>query len=124
MDFPGAAAAIAAAQDQLKAEAELSQTAKGQLQLGLAGAPISITPTQLIFALAMRVTPEHSLNDFAHACEELVAEGAITSYRLVVHANREYPDGSIAFEHPLDTPVVLAVRRRSAESTRIGPAAL
>lgn len=125
MDLANAAAAIAANEALLRAQNELTQTPKGQLQLGLSGAPVSITQDQIVFALAMKVTPEHPIEQFAAACAELRDEGAIAGYRLI-HDTFPHPspDGASLVATTLDTPVVIAVRRRSAESTRIGPAAL
>ena len=124
-----AAAAARAAQAQASAPAALSalqESAKGALMYGLSGRPLSITATQAIFALAVTVSEERSQEDYLRACDELLAEGAFDHYRFVNHTDRyRTSNGSIdTLGTSLATPVVLAVRRRGACTTRVGPAAL
>lgn len=124
MNFPNAAVVIAAQQGRLEQDTLLSKTAKGQLRLALAGQPISVTQFQTIFALPLKVAPERPIEEFVLALEDLLREGAFDSYRLVTETDRHRcPDGPNQIAHPLATPVVLAVRARSAGSTAIGPAA-
>ena len=124
MNPQDAAALITADQERLKQTAHLTTTAKGQLRLGMAGNPLSVTNDQVIFALAMKVTDRHPIEEFVAACEELLAEGACDSYRIVTETDRHrQPDEPNRIVTALATPVVLIVRARSAISTGIGPAA-
>ena len=106
--------------------AALQESAKGALMYGLSGRPLSITATQVIFALAVTVSEERSQEDYLQACDELLAEGAIDHYNFVNHTDRcRASNGNIdTLSTMLATPVVLAVRRRGACTTRVGPAAL
>ena len=106
--------------------AALQESAKGALMYGLSGRPISITATQTIFALAVTVSEERPQEDYFRACDELLAEGAIDHYIFVNHTDRyRTGNGNIdTLSTMLATPVVLAVRRRGACTTRVGPAAL
>jgi hypothetical protein len=101
-------------------------TAKGMLMYLLSGRPLSVTAASVIFALPVPIAETRSQQDYLAACEELLAEGAIDHYVFVNHTDHCRADnGSLErIDTSLDTPMVIAVRRRSAESTRIGPAAL
>ncbi len=116
------ARASASALDQLSA---LQETAKGALMYGLSGLPVSITTTQVIFVLPVTISEERSQDDYLQAGDELLAEGAIDYYRFVNHTDRcRASNGSIDnLSTMLATPLVIAVRKRSACSTRVGPAA-
>ncbi len=118
------AEASASALDQLSA---LQETAKGALMYGLSGLPVSITTTQVVFVLPVTISEERTKEDYLQACDELMAEKAFDYYSFLTYTTRArlpYGDGDIAdCCNFLDTPLVVAVRNRSACSTRVGPAA-
>jgi len=103
----------------------LQESAKGRLMYGLSGRPLSITATQVVFALQATTSAACTQEDYIQACDELLAEGAIDHYRLINHTSRcRTSDGRLdRLDTSLGVPVVLAVRQRSACPTGISPAA-